>query len=278
MKWHIVTDSSIDLFNTEINDENIKLVTVPFTISVGVTDFLDDEKLDIETFMDEINKTDCKTRTACPSVGTWYEEFKKEGNIIAITISGGLSGSYSSACAARNMIIEDNPNKKIVVIDSLSVGPEMVLTVRKICELINQGMDFDGVVQKAKLYLKQTHVIFALSSFNNLVRNGRIHKLTGFAANRLGFLGIGMGSEEGTIEMKGIVRGKKKAINMIINSLKEKEDQIKQVVISHCQNQELAETIKKEIQNIWMNSEVTIIPTRGLCSYYAEQNGLIIGY
>jgi DegV family protein with EDD domain len=278
MKWNIVADSSIDLFSTELEYENIHFSTVPFTISIGETHFIDDDRLDIDKLVAKMKSTDDSSHTSCPSSGAWYEKFKEEGHIIAITLTSGLSGSYNSACAARNMILEEYPDKKITIIDSLSVGPEMVLLVRKICTLIELGKNFEEVVSQSQLYMTQTQVMFALSSFDNLVRNGRIHKLTGFVANKFGFLGVGSANETGTIEMRGIVRGKKKAINIILNGLKQKEEQLKSVVISHCQNPEFAKRLKNEIQNIWSDSEVTIIPTRGLCSFYAEQKGLIIGY
>ena len=263
MKWNIVADSSIDLFSTELEYENIHFSTVPFTISIGETHFIDDDRLDIDKLVAKMKSTDDSSHTSCPSAGAWYEKFKEAGHIIAITLTSGLSGSYNSACAARNMILEEYPDKKITIIDSLSVGPEMVLLVRKICTLIELGKNFEEVVSQSQLYMTQTQVMFALSSFDNLVRNGRIHKLTGFVANKFGFLGVGSANETGTI---------------ILNGLKQKEEQLKSVVISHCQNPEFAKRLKNEIQNIWSDSEVTIIPTRGLCSFYAEQKGLIIGY
>lgn len=278
MKWNIVSDSSIDLFNMEFNYDNIRFSTVPFAIDVGETEYLDDENLDVCELITAMKNCDSASRTACPSIGSWCEKFNEDGNTIAITITSGLSGSYNSACAARNMILEDYPDKKIAIIDSLSVGPEMVLILRKICDLIAQNKDFDYVVKETLQYMKHTCVSFVLSSFDNLVKNGRMNKLTGFIANKLGLLGIGIASEKGTIEMQGIARGKNKAVDLILNDMKHRATQIKSVVISHCQNVEFAKRVKNEIQNVWSNADITILPTRGLCSYYAEQNGLIIGF
>lgn len=60
--------------------------------------------------------------------------------------------------------------------------------------------------------------------------------------------------------------------------MQERGNTIKKVVISHCQNIEFAEKLKCEILNIWSNAEIKIVPSRGLCSYYAERGGLIIGF
>lgn len=258
--------------------ENIEFSTVPFSIGVGGKEYLDDDSLNIGELMSAMQECKTASRTACPSVGAWCEQFQKDGNIIAITITSNLSGSYNSACVARNMVLEEQPEKQIAVIDSLSTGPEMVLILRKICELIVGNMDFETVIKETKKHMKNTHVAFALSSFDNLVKNGRMNKITGFIANKLGLLGVGFASERGTIEVKGVSRGRRKAIEAILNDMKLRGTYIKEVVISHCQNIEFAEQVKTAILNVWNDSTVTIIPTRGLCSYYTEQGGLIIGF
>lgn len=278
MKWNIVADSSIDLFELEANYEDIEFSTVPFSIGVGEKEYMDDSSLDIGELMSAMKECKTASRTACPSTGAWYEQFKKEGHVIAITITSNLSGSYNSACVARNMILEETSNKNIAIIDSLSVGPEMVLIVRKLCELIREEKDFDTVMKEVYQFMNHTHVTFALSSFDNLVKNGRMNRVTGFIANKLGLLGVGIASEQGTVEVKGVSRGRRKAIEAILNDMKLRGTYIKEVVISHCQNIEFAEQVKKAILNIWNDAAVTIIPTRGLCSYYAEQGGLIIGF
>lgn len=278
MKWNIVADSSIDLFDLESEHKNIAFSTVPFAISVGETEYMDDSSLNIVEMMNAMKECKTASRTACPSTGAWYEQFQKEGNVIAITITSNLSGSYSSACAARNMVLEEQPDKQIAVIDSLSTGPEMILILRKICELIAENRNFETVIKETQEFMKTTHVTFALSSFDNLVKNGRMSRVTGFLANKLGLLGVGIASERGTIEVKEISRGRRKAVEAIINDMKLRGACIKEVVISHCQNIAFAEQVKAAILNVWDNAAITIIPTRGLCSYYAELGGLIIGF
>ena len=277
MKWNIVTDSSCDMFGLDKDYENIVFSSVPFTISVGDENFIDDQNLDVDGMIDSIEACAQASHTACPSPHAWLEKFEQEGNVIAITISSKLSGSYNSACAAKDMVLENQPDKKIAVIDARSTGPEMVLLVKKICEIIESGADFDTVVSKAELYSNHTHIVFALSSFNNLVKNGRMSKIVGFVANKLGFWGIGIGSKQGTIEIKQKIRGSKKALDAIIDDIKERGYNCGKVVISHCRNAEFAESVKSAIQSVWDKAEVKIVHARGLCSYYAEKGGILLG-
>lgn len=278
MKWNIITDSSCDLYHLDEYSEKIRFASIPFIINIENRDFVDDEKLNTAEMVAVMEKCREVSHTSCPAPYAWYEQFEKEEYSIAITISSKLSGSYNSACTARNMILEKYPDKKIAVIDSRSTGSEMVLIVMKLCKLINAGYDFNSVIEKTEQYMKHTHIVFALSSFDNLINNGRMSRITGFLAGKLGFLGIGIGSEQGTIEIKEKVRGNKKALNAILKDIKERAADIETVVISHCQNAEFAESLKNAIQNICHTVEVKIMPTRGLCSYYAEKGGLIIGF
>ena len=94
MNWNIICDSSIDLFKPEHDAHNIRFATVPFTLTVGNTSFVDDENLDKPTLLREMKDYSGASTSACPSTGAWLDEFEKGGNVIALTITSGLSGSY----------------------------------------------------------------------------------------------------------------------------------------------------------------------------------------
>ena len=276
MSWKIVADSSCDLFELESQSE-IKFETVPFIMSIDGTDYVDDSNIDTKELVQAID--DCKesSKTACPGPGQWAETFDAD-NVFVVTISSSLSGSYNSALAAKEMVLDDAPDKKIEILDSLSTGPEMVLIIRKLVELIESGLSFQEVNDKIRKYMKTTHIIFALSSYNNLIRNGRIPKIAGMVAGKFKLTGIGIGSPQGTIDIKKIVRGSKKIVDTIVSDIKTRGENCKDVVISHCESIELAESIKQAINSALQNINVTIIPTRGLCSYYAEKQGIIVGF
>lgn len=278
MKWNIVTDSSCDLFPAVLQDGAVCLSSVPFVIRVGERDYIDDETLNTAEMVDAMEHCAHASHTACPAPHGWLEQFEKAEHCIAITISSNLSGSMNSAVLAKEMALERWPDKKIAVLDSYSTGPEIVMCVEKIFSCIQAGMEFDEIVSEAEALLRDTRIVFALSSFNNLVKNGRMSRMAGFLASKLHMWGIGIGSEIGTITIKGKTRGSAKAIAMLLSDMKERGFHGGKVVISHCHNLDLAEKLQTEIQKLWQNAVVSIIPTRGLCSYYAERGGLIVSY
>ncbi|MEA5015682.1 MAG: DegV family protein [Candidatus Limiplasma sp.] len=278
MKWNIVTDSSSDLLPEKNNGGLVQISSVPFIISVGDTEYIDDEGLDTLALLDAMEQCAEASHTSCPTPNSWLEEFEKAEQTIAITISSRLSGSMNSAMLAREMALEKNPNRKIAVIDSCSAGPELILCVEKAVELIGQGLDFDAVVSGVVASLKESHVAFALSSFDNLVKNGRMSKMAGFVARKLGMWGIGVGGDDGTIKMKGKTRGDKRAIEYVLTVMAEYGFRGGKVIISHCHNLNLAGKLRNRILELWTNTEVKVFHTRGLCCYYAERGGLIVGY
>ncbi len=278
MKWNIVTDSSCDLFPAVWENGEIQLSSVPFIISVGNRDFIDDETLDTAILLDAMERCEQVSHTSCPSPQGWVEQFEQADYCIAITISSKLSGSMNSAALAKEMVLERCPEKKIEILDSCSTGPEIVMCVEKMCDLIRSGADFEKVVSEVEAFLQDTHIVFALSSFNNLVKSGRMSKVAGFVAGKLGMWGIGIGSDEGTIEFKGKTRGSEKAIAMLLDDMKKRGFQGGKVMISHCHNLALADRLQSKIKDIWHDAKIHMIPARGLCSYYAQRGGLIVSY
>ena len=277
-EWNIVADSSCDLKQMETQEEKIEFSTVPFVMQVGQQEFVDHEALDTAELIDAIANCKEAAKSACPSPETWLAHFRRPGPAFALTISSNLSGSYQSACIAKDMILEEEPDKEIAILDSKSTGPELVLMIARLAELIRENIPFEKIVEDVQALADRTHVAFALCSFDNLVKNGRVSRLAGFVAGRLGLWGVGIASEEGRIVVKTKVRGAQRAIGAILDDMKERAFTSGHVVISHCFNEEMALKLKEKILTTWDKAQVRIIPTRGLDSFYAEKGGLIIAY
>lgn len=277
MHWNIIGDSGCDLFELEKECKDITYKSVPFVLNIEDQEFIDDEKLDVcgmVSFMKESKKA---SSSACPSPQSWREKMTEGENNICVTISKNLSGSYQSADIAARTVCEEVPGTSAATVDGCATGPASVLTVRKLSELIEKGEDFENVVNKTEEYVKGIHTVFALSCFDNLVKAGRVGKIAGILAASLDFWGVGI-ENGGKIAFHTKVRGKKKAISAMLEVIKKNGFNDKNVVISHCMNEPLALKMKEELEKLDENVNVTIFPTRGLNSYYADKAGLIISY
>lgn len=277
MTFRIIADSSCDIFELEKKTDNLYFNTVPFVITVDGKDFVDDETLDVNELV-EAMASSTRSHTSCPSPADWIREFGVEGDVFALTISSNLSGSYNSACTAREMVLEKDPGRNIEILDSRGTGPSLSMTIDRLCELIGRGLSFDEVNTEIHKFMEDHKLIFALSSYHNLVNNGRMPRIAGVVLGHLGLWGVGIASEEGTIKMKKIAKGGKKTLQVILNDFRERTADKDSIVISHCQNESFALSLKKAIDTEYPGKLVKIIPTRGLCSYYAERGGIIVGF
>ena len=91
------------------------------------------------------------------------EHLKEPKNIFLVTITGTLSGSHNSAQLAKNIYLEEHPDTKIHVIDSLSAGGEVDLLVEKLNDLIDQGLSFEEVVEAINAYQEKNQVALCSS-------------------------------------------------------------------------------------------------------------------
>lgn len=277
MKWMIVADSSCDLQTMETGSPDVQYESVPFQMIMDGKEYEDNAELNVQEMVDRM-ETAKVSHSACPSPEAWENKFLQAERSIAITISSRLSGSYNSAMAARGMVLEKYPEKKIEVIDSLSTGPKLVLLAQLAARQINASASFEQVCESCRAFAQNAKTLFTLSSFHNLVQNGRVSKVAGFIAGKLNIRVIGIGTEEGRIHLKELMRGEKRTLRSMIACMLEDGYQGQPMAISECLNRPMAEELKAMILETWRDAMVQILPTRGLDSYYAERSGLIVSY
>ena len=279
MKYGIVVDSGCDLKELHLDSfKEIDFTRVALKLDIGDKEFVDEPNLNIEEFMKEMYSYKGKTGSAAPSPNDWIEAFEKSEIVFAITITGSLSGSYASVKTAVDLFKELHPNHKIHLIDSKSTGPEMTLLVKKLKELMSEELSFEEIVTKIDSYSSNTNLLFILKSLDNLVKNGRVGKLTASMAGILGIKLLGAASNEGTLELLHKCRGKLAAYDKAVREMTERNYQGGPVVISHCFAPDIANYVAEAIRTSYPMAQITIMPTSGLCSYYAEEGGILIGF
>ena len=270
----IVSDSSSDLLTLD----NVEYASSPMKIITAKREVVDDENLNVDEMADFFNEYKERSRTSCPNPADWLDAFGDADDIICVTITSALSGSYNSACTAKELYEAKNEGKRVFVLDTLSAGPEITLVVRKLEELVKSDMAYEGVCEKIQEYTKRTGLVFMLKSLKNFAANGRVSPLV---AKLVGFAGIcivGKASDEGTLEPTHKCRGENRSLETLINDLKELGLKNGKVSIGHCQNEGAATKLKQMIESTFEKVQVEIHKLRGLCSFYAEKGGLLVGF
>ena len=273
-KRKIVADSSANLMRLP----SVDFEAAPLKIITAQREFVDNPELDLEAMIDYFAGYKDRSQTSCPNSGDWLSAFADAEEIYCVAITSGLSGSYNAACIAKEMYEAEHPDRKVFVIDSLSAGPELTLMVEKLEELILAGKTYEQICDLMPEYTKKTGLLFMLESLNNFAANGRVSPAVAKIAGVLGIRIVGKASDVGTLEPTDKCRGESKSLATILKHLKAHGLKTGKVQIAHCRNEQAALTLKGMIEAELPQVTVKIGKNLGLCSYYAERGGLLVGY
>lgn len=273
MKRKIVADSSCDIW--ELN--GVDFAVAPMTISTDNKHYVDNQELDVHLMSEELAKYKGVSHTACPSVGSWLDCYEGYDEVFVVTLTGAMSGTYNSAMTAKGIYEEENENVKVHVFDSLSTGPEMRLLIEKLKEMIEEDLPFEEIVEKGQDYLNHSRLFFALKSLHNFAMNGRVSKTVASAIGVLNISIFATASEEGTIQQISKCRGEKKVVKSMIEHLENAGYHGGKVRISHADNLKLAHNVRDKILELYPHADIIVYPMGGLCTYYAEIGGLLVG-
>ncbi|MEG2204622.1 MAG: DegV family protein, partial [Oscillospiraceae bacterium] len=162
-------------------------------------------------------------------------------------------------------------------VDSRSTAGSMVLLLRRLMDLIAQELSFEQVVEQIESYRNDMHILFSLASFDNLVKTGRMSRAAGVLASALNIRAVATNTSEGTISVLEKPRGEKKAIDRMVALMSTFKDPTgKPVVITHCNNPAGAEAIRQAVQKAYAVSDITVLSTRCLTSFYSGDQGLLL--
>ena len=274
MRYQIVSDSSSNVFELE----GVSYTTVPMKIIAGEKEYVDSPALDVHGMVKDLQAYKGKSGSSCANAQEWLDAFGDADMVFGVTISRNLSGSFNAAEAAAREFAEEHPGSKIHIFDTLSAGPEMAMVVEKIAELVNKGLSFEEIVAGVREYQNHTHIIFCLECMNNLARNGRVNPAVAKIASVLGIRACG-DAQNGQIIPTQKPRGQKKATEVLAAMIRERGfTNDSWLRIAHCFGETQAQLLVDEVRKDFPNARVTLEPTGALCSFYAEEGGLMIAF
>ena len=273
-KFRIVADSSANL----LSSDGVDFAGAPLKIITNEREFIDDENLDVGEMVDYFEGYKGRSQTSCPNPSDWLSAFGDADDILCITITSGLSGCYGSACVAREIFESENEGKRVYIIDTLSTGPEMALLIEKATVLYKSGESFEEICRQTEEYLKSTGLLFMLESLKNFAANGRVSPAL---AKVIGFLGIrivGKASDKGQLEPLNKCCGEARSLESMLSMLKSEGWRGGKIRIAHCRNLPAAERLIALLKSEKPECDIVLSECRGLCSYYAENGGLLVGF
>lgn len=212
-KIRIITDSGSDI----IDSKRDNVTVLPMSITFGDEVFYDGVTLSHSEFYLKLIESDelPKTSLIAPaSFADAFEEAKNAGEkVIAITISGGLSGTYQSAVLAA----EDYDD--VYVVDSMNVTIGERILVEYALKLIDEGRDIEDIVNELESAKKRICVLGLLDTLEYLKKGGRVSSSVAFVGDVLRIKPVVTVDGEGKVAMLGKARGSKNGNNFLISEI-----------------------------------------------------------
>lgn len=270
----IVADSSCDLFELK----HIAFACAPMKMITDEQEFIDDPSLDVEKMVEYFDHYKGKSKSSCPNAEDWLSAFGGADDVFCVTITSGLSGSYNSARVAKELYESENEGKRVFVLDSLSAGPEITLMIQKLEGWIEEGKDYEQICRLIGGYSKKTGLCFMLKSLKTFANNGRVSPMVAKIVGIAGICIVGKASAEGTLEPLHKCRGERHSLKTLVEDLAEQGFRSGRISIGHCQNESAALRLKEMILEKFKSAAIEIHRLKGLCSFYAEKGGILVGF
>lgn len=216
--------STADLSKEHFHRRDIQYVCFHFTL--GDREYMDDlgesvppGELYRRMVAGEVTKT---SQVSVAEYEALFEKNLKEGkDILHVTLSTGISGTYNSACVARENLSERYPNRKIHVVDSLGASSGYGLIMETLADLRDAGMGIDELHQWIESHKLELHHWFFSTDLTFYIRGGRVSKTAGFIGSVMGICPLLNMDNEGRLIPREKIRTKKKVIRKIVEKMEE---------------------------------------------------------
>ena len=279
MSIQIIIDSCCDV--TPALRRAMRFEVASLTVRVGEQSFRDDETLSVPALLQAMKACKDSATSACPSPEEYASLMRRADQSVVVTLSSKLSGSYNAAMVARDMVLEEFPEKRIHVFDSESASAGELRVALLLRQYIDGGMEFDEIVEKTTQFIAGMKTFFVLEDLSNLVKNGRISKVAGLMGTMLSIRPIMGENGHGEIIQLDKVRGTQTAMRRLVEIVAAHTSQFPQntltLVLSYCNcPQRAAELKEKLLAASAALREVILVPTCGISTLYAYDGGVVL--
>ncbi|KGX87842.1 DegV family protein [Pontibacillus marinus] len=281
MQIKIMTDSGADLTKDLVERYNIKIV--PLNVHFGDEQFQSGVDIDIPTFYEKMKGSEELPTTSAPAPYAFYEAYKEvdpEVPILMLSLSQELSTTHDNAVAGKNMLLEEEPSRNIVVLNTKTATSGMTLLVNEAGRCVEEGMEFDALVNHMEERIEQTATLIFLRTVENLIKGGRLDRFKGTIAKTLNIKILMKKSDIGTIEVAEKVRGNKKALRRFLEQIGEytKNFEDKVIAVSYSTTEEKAKSFIHEIKDRYAFKDSILTEMGPLIATHAGEGGYVISF
>ena len=252
-KFKMVTDTSADLPREYLEKNDIAVLSLAYIIDGGTYTW--DNPMDEHEFYDKMRNGSMPTTSqvnVADAAALFEELIKAYDEILCVSFSSGLSGTYNSTAIAAREVCEEHPGKKIRVVDTKAASLGQGLMVDYALKMRAEGKSVDETADFLEANYNHFVHVFTVDDLNHLYRGGRVSKATAFVGTLANIKPILHVDDEGHLINIGKVRGRKKSLIELVNLMEKKlGDHLKEndrVFISHGDSIEDAEFVAQEVK------------------------------
>ena len=251
--YKIITNTTADLPESFIKEHNLGVLFFNYTLD-GVS-YSEEDDLDYKVFYEKVRSGSMPStsQVAPEKYREKFTEYLKESpNLLYLSFSSGLSGSCNNANLVANEMMEENPDIRIEVVDSLCASMGEGLFVYYAVQMQKEGKSFEETAAWLKEYALHFVQVFTVDDLNHLYRGGRVSKTTAMLGTMINIKPILHVDDDGHLVALSKVRGRKKSLHALVDLMEERigtfREQNHMVMISHGDCIEDAEFVRDEIK------------------------------
>lgn len=273
----IVTDSTADLTEQEIQDFNIHVV--PLNITIQEEHYLDGETITKEEFKNKMIASSELPMTAQPSIGRFvelYDELGKDGSeIISIHLMNSISGTVNAARQAA-----DITESTVTVVDSDFTSRSMGIIVREAANAAKEGKNAEEVLEVIKSTRQRTKLYLTVLNLDNLIKGGRISRVMGAFSNLLNiklFLEVINGKIEIVQKGRGL-KSLQKKYDEVFEEMKACPNGIQEIGIMHAGLNEFNQSQIDTLRELFPDAKLTIVMTSPIIMSHTGVDAMAVTY
>ena len=273
----IVTDSTADLTEQEIQDFNIHVV--PLNITIQEEHYLDGETITKEEFKNKMIASSELPMTAQPSIGRFvelYDELGKDGSkIISIHLMNSISGTVNAARQAA-----DITESTVTVVDSDFTSRSMGIIVREAAKAAKEGKSAEEVLAVIESTRQRTKLYLTVLNLDNLIKGGRISRVMGAFSNLLNiklFLEVINGKIEIVQKGRGL-KSLQKKYDEVFEEMKACPNGIQEIGIMHAGLNEFNQSQIDTLRELFPDAKLTIVMTSPIIMSHTGVDAMAVTY
>lgn len=279
----LITDSGCDLPRETLEEAGVELLYLPYTLDGEEQSGEAEQGLSLDAFYDVLS-TGVRSTTSqvrSPDCEAAFRRAHDAGKpAILVTVSSGLSSSYDTALVARERFLQEFPDARIHIVDSLSVSAGQGLLVMEMARRLADGTSADAVVEWAEDNRLRANTVFTVDSYEYLVRGGRISPAVAAAGSVLNVKPVLHVDAEGRLAPFMKVRGRRRALSALAEATAERitNPGEQTIIVNHAQCPEDADALIHMVQERVIVQAVRIGRIGVIIGTHVGPSGLFLAF